>query len=534
MKIWFCENCGKRVTETDLNQNLGRDKQAKGVYCVACEASVQTQSFDALQLQLSPSVAKDYEKIRSDAMLKSVRVRTGRAGLRTPPRGTLATLAKEKKSVSGLNRIPTVSPFVTKRMSIAALIVGALLLLSAILYCLSPAREPSQDKVEAEKPVSVSQPGSAHAPVAPKHAVFKTEPALAAAKNVPLAPPITKGDEERVKPAAAHAEIPEGYTALWKFQENEGWDVWWPGPEAKPFSATTTSSGYAVKIDAGAAELSLPVFSPLYKTRKPVAEMPEALAVDVDLQEGAASIELYLVDSQQEVLQYSRRKLDSGVNRVTWKMRSDLVASGGARANKLIDAPAFLWEMRLIRPASGAAIKAVFQSASVRETKTRADADATTTPLWNFDGTEKWAPWWPDERGKQPFRIERTSDGLTVTVDPQEKELKFTILESRYRSELTLGSPQFIALDVDVKQGKKVMLGLNVMDTKKEGFELEVKELKSGTNRVLWNLNRDCIRTWGEKQNGQIDYPINLWDLQIVCPASKEPLQFTLKRAMKS
>ena len=525
MKIWFCQGCGTRVTETDLKANLGEDKLANSVCCVQCESSVQT----------------DKKESTSNSALKSIRSRPARSGVRTLPRGSLAVLAKDKKAASGFNRIPTHAPFITKRMSIVSLVISILLLLTAILFSQTPAREAAQGKLEQEKSAAAGQPGrTSSLPPVPfkKYAETKAAPAPRASVDSQPGPkpPIFKGDAEQVRPSVAAGtggEIPEGFAALWKFRESEGWDVWWPGSEARPFSASTTANGYAIKIESGASELSLPVFSPLYKTRKSIAETPEALTVDVDLQEGAASIELYLLDSQQEVLQYSRRKLDAGVNRVTWKMRSDFVASGGPRTNKMIDGPAFLWEMRLIRPAGGAAIKAVFQSAYVRESKARAEADAPATPLWNFDLTEKWAPWWPDDRGKQPFRIERTAEGLKVSVDPQEKELRFTLLESRYRSDLTLGSPQYIALDADVTKGKKVMLGLNIVDKKKEGFELEGKELKSGPGRVIWNLNRDCVRSWGEKQTGQIDNPINLWDLQIDCPASKEQLEFTLKRATK-
>src|SRR3989304_3916373 len=42
MNFYFCETCGKRITDRDLAEGQGRDKKLKGVYCKACSAGVQT------------------------------------------------------------------------------------------------------------------------------------------------------------------------------------------------------------------------------------------------------------------------------------------------------------------------------------------------------------------------------------------------------------------------------------------------------------------------------------------------------------
>jgi hypothetical protein len=48
-KFYFCETCGKRVTDVDIERGGGRDKKLKGIYCKACAVGVMTIEFDAIQ-----------------------------------------------------------------------------------------------------------------------------------------------------------------------------------------------------------------------------------------------------------------------------------------------------------------------------------------------------------------------------------------------------------------------------------------------------------------------------------------------------
>jgi tetratricopeptide (TPR) repeat protein len=50
MKFYFCETCGRRITDEDLDKGEGRNKQLKGVFCKGCAAGVMTLEFDALSL----------------------------------------------------------------------------------------------------------------------------------------------------------------------------------------------------------------------------------------------------------------------------------------------------------------------------------------------------------------------------------------------------------------------------------------------------------------------------------------------------
>ncbi|MCW8133850.1 MAG: hypothetical protein KIS92_26115, partial [Planctomycetota bacterium] len=48
MKLFFCEKCGKRVTDRDLASGEALDKQVKGVHCKDCAEGVMTMTFEAL------------------------------------------------------------------------------------------------------------------------------------------------------------------------------------------------------------------------------------------------------------------------------------------------------------------------------------------------------------------------------------------------------------------------------------------------------------------------------------------------------
>ena len=42
MKFYFCEGCGKRITDMDIGAGEGKDKKLKGVYCKTCAVGVMT------------------------------------------------------------------------------------------------------------------------------------------------------------------------------------------------------------------------------------------------------------------------------------------------------------------------------------------------------------------------------------------------------------------------------------------------------------------------------------------------------------
>src|SRR6185369_10385278 len=58
VKFYFCETCGKRITDRQILEGLGRDKKLKGVYCKDCAVGVMTMEFAALTDEKSHSVSR--------------------------------------------------------------------------------------------------------------------------------------------------------------------------------------------------------------------------------------------------------------------------------------------------------------------------------------------------------------------------------------------------------------------------------------------------------------------------------------------
>src|SRR5471032_2804968 len=61
MNFYFCETCGKRVTDIDLHGGKGRDKKLKGVYCSSCAVGVMTVELDAIQLPVGSGNAHTHQ-----------------------------------------------------------------------------------------------------------------------------------------------------------------------------------------------------------------------------------------------------------------------------------------------------------------------------------------------------------------------------------------------------------------------------------------------------------------------------------------
>src|SRR5471032_877979 len=45
MNFYFCESCGKRITDEEIQAGKGRDKKLKGVYCADCALGVSTMEM---------------------------------------------------------------------------------------------------------------------------------------------------------------------------------------------------------------------------------------------------------------------------------------------------------------------------------------------------------------------------------------------------------------------------------------------------------------------------------------------------------
>ena len=71
-EVFFCEGCGKRITDQELETGAGVDKQALGIFCISCGKSVKTQEFNDLHGSTSTK-----QKASTPERISIVRVCTG-------------------------------------------------------------------------------------------------------------------------------------------------------------------------------------------------------------------------------------------------------------------------------------------------------------------------------------------------------------------------------------------------------------------------------------------------------------------------
>ncbi len=91
MKFYFCESCGKRLTEHDIDGGAAKNKKLKGVYCKKCAVGVMTMESLPLSDQEARKVleAESSRSVSPDHLPRPNR-RSSAVGLPTP-RGTGAT-----------------------------------------------------------------------------------------------------------------------------------------------------------------------------------------------------------------------------------------------------------------------------------------------------------------------------------------------------------------------------------------------------------------------------------------------------------
>jgi hypothetical protein len=85
MQFWFCETCGKRLSDKDLEEGAARNKKLKGVFCRECAVGVMTMEMDAINIE---QLAKEKPKAAG-------------TGGSTPPGGTKGSASNIAVAQSG-------------------------------------------------------------------------------------------------------------------------------------------------------------------------------------------------------------------------------------------------------------------------------------------------------------------------------------------------------------------------------------------------------------------------------------------------
>ena len=179
MNFWFCETCGKRLTDKDLEEGAARNKKLKGVFCAECAVGVTTMEMEAIGVeQLSkgtgvPPAPAPSSSVKSGQILQSQRITTKRAyGAKSPaPRSS---------------RLPLM-------IASGAMFVVACLIAVGVKIHSAPSEKPPIVMVTAQPPNAM--------PPAPKQSA--SDPTKQAVKNsAGVEPNIGKNDEIAQVPPA--------------------------------------------------------------------------------------------------------------------------------------------------------------------------------------------------------------------------------------------------------------------------------------------------------------------------------------------
>ncbi len=161
MKFWFCEKCGKRLTEADFDSGQAADKQAKGVYCKSCSIGIVTTQIEAIQGPTAKSSGTGMKAVVKDS--KRNQLDPAHATTPSMPVLPVATGAGSNRSSRMLlipqkpssDRKPETAPPRPQSMPLLPMIAGgiaALVISAIILLSSSPASTPEHTAAAPSTP----------------------------------------------------------------------------------------------------------------------------------------------------------------------------------------------------------------------------------------------------------------------------------------------------------------------------------------------------------------------------------------------
>jgi hypothetical protein len=209
MNFYFCETCGKRITDVDLERGAGRDKKLKGVYCSGCAVGVMTMEMDAItDEKLKRAANKDIHQ-RATGEMDSLpteeprRVNINRTSGRVPvlkPSDVKPTTHASAARITPARKIPASTT--AKPKNNLALILGAgsvVVILIAVLILMGT-NKPVADGKKIAAVETAKKPSPAQAePTVPEAVPAQT-------KIEPPAPKIDKAVAATSAPIPANPE----------------------------------------------------------------------------------------------------------------------------------------------------------------------------------------------------------------------------------------------------------------------------------------------------------------------------------------
>lgn len=348
MKFYFCETCGKRITDQQVEEGSARDKKLKGVYCQECAVGVMTIEFNAI----------------TDVQLRDSSPPRGQP-VQTPPVGAkgsginlaAATRGSARSQTASINKPHAATPPNNPSPAVYAA-AGAVVLIAVVIFAVMGTRKTGSTATPPA--VAVTKSGESNArPLVPATASSIQTPTPAATpKEVDLSQAV---EQPKVEPApVARNSDPETqakaeYEKLIKFEGLANDDPAARVAALEGFLATHTNSAVGDQARAFIDTLKkpAPIQTPPPEPAPVTATATEAKpAPKVEEDEG----QKHFVNVMKEVVpQLRQNQLAAAAKLIDEKLRDPALADA---SENLKNVKADLAEVRSLRQLAINALRA--------------------------------------------------------------------------------------------------------------------------------------------------------------------------------
>ncbi len=308
----------------------------------------------------------------------------------------------------------------------------------------------------------------------------------------------------------------------WKFDASESWK------SDRNLPVANTMNGLELAVPATPKWSGEAV---VYSLREPKSlagvGAPKTITVNAELVSGGgATMALYLKDAEGEFFAYPQRPLKPGRNQLIWEVERGHDGHWGDKQNGTVDFPVKLEALQLFQyPAE--------QPALVRLHGSGEAADGGRRPVVRdflaFDDTARW------DIGRELTKTQLPGGLLIEAVRAPEpgKEPVIGRMREVFFDLKEIGSPDAIALDVELQEGTGVNLALELIDAGGENFALRQQSLRPGRQQLLWDLRYDIAGSWGSRKDGKIDLPVRISNVTYFQYPAEKPARVLFHRGLK-
>jgi len=127
MAFYFCETCGRRISEADIEKGRAKSKKLKGMYCAGCAEGVNTMEFTAISLEEAKAIQRELAASNTPATA-----------------GALAARYSASAHKNSENKQPKKNPGKRNRIIANAMAVFAVAMLAGLMGLLLSGRKSDQ------------------------------------------------------------------------------------------------------------------------------------------------------------------------------------------------------------------------------------------------------------------------------------------------------------------------------------------------------------------------------------------------------